>query len=205
MFNATAHAPSWAVIENRSVRSSARCRRPERRSDDGRTILEGIRTGLKLCPDLQLLVELSGLEPLTSCMPSGGSTSTRVHPRRSPSSRVPASSPASAPVAVLSCCTHRHLLPSRSEPDIGRTRQRATKLQRAVAAIFLYPFRVRVLLFCMGRCVRFDSYVLAVDHWRDVLAVQPAPSGVGVSPSADRRLAGVSGEASYWPPGSAAG
>ena len=36
---------------------------------------------------------------------SGGSTSTRVHPRRSPSSRVPASPPASAPVAVLSCCT----------------------------------------------------------------------------------------------------
>jgi hypothetical protein len=25
--------------------------------------------GLKSCPDLVLLVELSGLEPLTSCMP----------------------------------------------------------------------------------------------------------------------------------------
>ena len=50
-------------------------------------------------------VELSGLEPLTSCMPSGGSTSTRIHLCRSPSSRVPASPPASAPVAVLSCCT----------------------------------------------------------------------------------------------------
>jgi hypothetical protein len=44
---------------------------------------------------LLIWVELSGLEPLTSCMPSGGSTSTRVHPRRSPSSRVPASPPAS--------------------------------------------------------------------------------------------------------------
>jgi hypothetical protein len=36
-------------------------------------------------------VELSGLEPLTSCMPSQGSTSTRVHPCRSPSSLVLAS------------------------------------------------------------------------------------------------------------------
>ena len=51
------------------MRLSANCRCPERRSDDGRTILEGIRTGLKSCPDLQFLVELSGLEPLTSCMP----------------------------------------------------------------------------------------------------------------------------------------
>jgi hypothetical protein len=42
---------------------------PERRPDDGQTILECIRTGLKSFPDLVLLVELSGLEPLTSCMP----------------------------------------------------------------------------------------------------------------------------------------
>jgi hypothetical protein len=38
-------------------------------------------------------------------MPSPGSTSTRVYLCRSPSSRVSASPPASAPVAVLSCCT----------------------------------------------------------------------------------------------------
>jgi hypothetical protein len=50
-------------------------------------------------------VELSGLEPLTSCMPSHGSTSTRVHTRRLPSSRIPVRPPGSAPVAVLSCCT----------------------------------------------------------------------------------------------------
>jgi hypothetical protein len=50
-------------------------------------------------------VELSGLEPLTSCMPSGGSTSTRVHTRRSPSSRIPVRPRGSAPVAVLTCCT----------------------------------------------------------------------------------------------------
>jgi hypothetical protein len=55
--------------------------------------------GLKSWPDLVLLVEASGLEPLTSCMPSGGSTSTRVHPCRSPSSRVPAS-----PHTVLLLC-----------------------------------------------------------------------------------------------------
>jgi len=30
-------------------------------------------------------VELWGFEPQTSCMPSAGSPSTRVHPRRSPS------------------------------------------------------------------------------------------------------------------------
>ena len=48
------------------MRLSANCRCPERRSDDGQTILEGIRTGLKSCPDLVFLVELSGLEPLTS-------------------------------------------------------------------------------------------------------------------------------------------
>jgi hypothetical protein len=87
------------------VRPNANYLCPERRSDDGRTILEGAQTGLKSCPDLVFLVELSGLEPLTSCMPSVGSTSTRVHPRRSPSSPVPARPPPSACVAVLSCCT----------------------------------------------------------------------------------------------------
>jgi hypothetical protein len=50
-------------------------------------------------------VELSGLEPLTSCMPSGGSTSTRVHLCRSLSSCVPARPPLSVCVAVLPCCT----------------------------------------------------------------------------------------------------
>ncbi len=49
-------------------------------------------------------VELSGLEPLTSCMPSGGSTSTRVHHRRSPSRDVLHGPPPSAPVAVHLCC-----------------------------------------------------------------------------------------------------
>ncbi len=46
-------------------------------------------------------VELRRFELLTSCMP-GGSTSTRVHPRRSPSLRVPASPLGSLYVAVLS-------------------------------------------------------------------------------------------------------
>ncbi len=43
--------------------------------------------------------------PQTSCMPSGGSTSTHVHARRSPSRRVSHGPPPSAPVAVLPCCT----------------------------------------------------------------------------------------------------
>jgi len=50
------------------VRLSANCRCPERRSDDRQTILEGTPTGLKSCSDQVLRVELSGLEPLTSCM-----------------------------------------------------------------------------------------------------------------------------------------
>src|SRR6267154_1749353 len=49
-------------------------------------------------------VELRGLEPLASCMPSTGSPSTRVHSRRSPSRAVHQGPLASARVAVLSCC-----------------------------------------------------------------------------------------------------
>ena len=52
-----------------------------------------------------LLVELRGFEPRTSCMPSAGSTSTAVRLRRSPSQEVRTSPVKSAPVAVLSCCT----------------------------------------------------------------------------------------------------
>ena len=53
------------------MRLSANCGCPERRSDEGQTILKGTWTGLKSCPDQVLRVELSGLEPLTSCMPWG--------------------------------------------------------------------------------------------------------------------------------------
>jgi hypothetical protein len=54
-------------------------------------------------------VELRGLEPLASCMPSTGSTSGRVHLCRSPSLHVSRRPPESAPVAVLPCCTHRQV------------------------------------------------------------------------------------------------
>jgi len=50
-------------------------------------------------------VELRGFEPLTSCMPSAGSTSTAVRLCRSPSQSVRVSPARSALVAVLSCCT----------------------------------------------------------------------------------------------------
>ena len=79
--------------------------RPERRSDDGQTILKAALAGWKLRSHLGKLVELRGFEPRTSCMPSAGSTSARVHPRRSPSRNVRTSPPESGPVAVLSCCT----------------------------------------------------------------------------------------------------
>jgi hypothetical protein len=71
-----------------------------------RVALPAVRNHVSGCSNYTVeQVELSGLEPLTSCMPSVGSTSTRVHPCRSPSSRVPASPPASGCVAVLPCCT----------------------------------------------------------------------------------------------------
>jgi hypothetical protein len=51
------------------------------------------------------LVELWGFEPQTSCMPSAGRTSARVHRRRSPSPSVSGCPPLSGPVAVLACST----------------------------------------------------------------------------------------------------
>ena len=56
-------------------------------------------------------VGLRGFEPLTSCMPSAGSTSTAVRLRRSPSQEVHARPVKSAPVAVLSCCTSQPARP----------------------------------------------------------------------------------------------
>ena len=70
-------------------------------------------------------VELSGLEPLTSCMPSGGSTSTRVHTRRSPSLQVLHGPPESAHVAVLPCCT----APIRAEEHPRRPNWRPNQRQ----------------------------------------------------------------------------
>ena len=51
-------------------------------------------------------MELRGLEPPAPCLQTTGTTSTRVHSRRSPSPDVRPGPPRSAPVAVLSCCTH---------------------------------------------------------------------------------------------------
>ena len=63
-------------------------------------------------------VELRGFEPLTSCMPSAGSTSTAVRLCRSPSQEVRARPVKSAPVAVLSCCTGQPARPgSQGAPD----------------------------------------------------------------------------------------
>jgi len=43
--------------------------RPDRRSDDGQTILNTVLEAWKLGSHLRKLVELRGLEPLASCMP----------------------------------------------------------------------------------------------------------------------------------------
>ena len=50
-------------------------------------------------------VELRGLEPLTPCLQTTGSTSIHVHPCRPPSWSVYPRPSRSVPVAVLSCCT----------------------------------------------------------------------------------------------------
>jgi len=101
--------------------SRSSCQQPEPR--DGRRSEHtyggplGRRCGtLRLYPPFDLFesylwpVELWGFEPQTSCMPSGGSTSARIHPRRSPSQSVLHDPPPSAPVAVLFCCTASALI-----------------------------------------------------------------------------------------------
>src|SRR5450755_3443329 len=98
---------------------------------------------LKLGFDLGKRVELWGFEPQTSCMPYNGTTSTRVHRRRSPSQDVRTSPPGSRAVAVLSCCTLPSLHPyteraqllqthashgSRLYPSAGQDRRRRADL-----------------------------------------------------------------------------
>ena len=78
-------------------------------SNDGQPILKLIQRVPGSYSDLGFLVELWGFEPQTSCMPSSGNPSTGVCSRRSPSRRVHPRPPASRPVAVLSCCTHRQV------------------------------------------------------------------------------------------------
>jgi hypothetical protein len=68
-------------------------------------ILNSCPAGFEIGSDLDFCVELRGVEPRTSCMPSAGSTSTDVYSRRSPSSLVSTGPPLSGLVAVLSCCT----------------------------------------------------------------------------------------------------
>ena len=87
------------------MRLRARQRRPERRSNDGQSILKPIQMASDLHSELEFLVELWGFEPQTSCMPYSGNTSTEVHLCRLPSQNVRISPPESRPVAVLSCCT----------------------------------------------------------------------------------------------------
>src|SRR5580658_3481407 len=71
-------------------------------------------------------VELVGLEPTTSCLQTTGSTSTRVHTRRSPSRSVYPRPSRSIPVAVLSCCTH---YPGPTWPDATPLRCRGSPVR----------------------------------------------------------------------------
>jgi hypothetical protein len=83
------------------MRLSASCRYPERRSDDGQTILEGTRTGLKSCPDLQFLVELKRARTADLLH---AIWRQHVHPRPYPQVTVLPRPPKSARVQVC-CCT----------------------------------------------------------------------------------------------------
>jgi hypothetical protein len=71
-------------------------------------------------------VELGGLEPPAPCLQTGGSTSTGVHRRRSPSWDVHLGPVRSRPVAVLSGCTHRQV-----PQQPGTLRHRAPRHQVA--------------------------------------------------------------------------
>ena len=76
-------------------------------------------------------VELRGLEPLTPCLQTTGSTSTRVHPRRSPSRSVYPRPSRSIPVAVLPCCTPRR---SGCPPEGHRSADRTAPLGQLASA-----------------------------------------------------------------------
>ncbi len=85
-------APTAPVVGGQSVPPNANGQGSNRRSDDGQTIFTGNRMAQERGPDLVFLVELSGLEPLTSCMPCRPNSSARVAgrlvPARQPSSGV---------------------------------------------------------------------------------------------------------------------
>jgi hypothetical protein len=65
----TTATPIWRAIQEQNVILTANYPRPERRSNHGRAILRGDQIVPEPAFDLVFLVELSGLEPLTSCMP----------------------------------------------------------------------------------------------------------------------------------------
>ena len=71
-------APTAPVVGGQSVPPNANGQGSNRRSDDGQTIFTGNRMAQERGPDLVFLVELSGLEPLTSCMPCWPISSARV-------------------------------------------------------------------------------------------------------------------------------
>jgi len=97
--------------------------------------LECIRTGLKSCPDLQFLVELSGLEPLTSCMPC---TLPWVHCPASTSRRPPASADLALAPACGVCDRSGHRACSRAVVGTGPC-PACTAPARAWSAIQAWP------------------------------------------------------------------
>ena len=92
-------SPGAHVIWRRSVRLDAGKQRPERRSDDGQTILRSIQMGRNRILTWHFMWSYGDSNPGPSCMPSAGSTSTAVPLCRSPSQSVRTIPVRSAPVA----------------------------------------------------------------------------------------------------------
>ena len=75
---------------------------------------------------------------LTLCLQTTGITSTRVHPRRSPSRSVYPRPSRSVPVAVLSCCTH-HLGSAATRRHSAALRRRGSPVRPMVEPSWADP------------------------------------------------------------------
>ena len=118
-----------------------------------RVSIEGVNCHLLILTSGVLPGGAKGLEPLTPCLQTTGTTSTGVHPRRSPSRSVYPRPSRSVPVAVLPCCTQRlsHGPPKnlRDSADVPAAYTRPAKRARGSRAcrVAAGPVRTTYLIF----------------------------------------------------------